>query len=151
MILRSRLSTFILGTLIMFPGIGGILLAKTSGIQSIPDPIITTDTVCAGQRLRLQNANAYKSLPNITFHWSGPSGFTSLEMEPVIRVAGNYTVFADSSGTPTGSASRNVTFFRVISPIVLADDTLRYCEGPAAPPINFTFNSADTVRAYDDA
>jgi gliding motility-associated-like protein len=122
-------------------------------IKATPTPEIDTNPICSGQKLTLKNKSDYLG-KNVTFHWEKDGSYFSNVIEPVIRLEGSYSVYVQDSTTYSTPADiRNVTFFRTLTPLILASDTLKYCDGKTAPPINisgFTVN-VDTIITYQDA
>ncbi len=120
-------------------------------VNSISTPVIDTSSFCAGQRLRLKNASDYASL-TVAFYWKRNGVSFSNQMEPVIRQAGIYTVYAESAGFTTPIDTDTVVFTRTLTPLNLTvSDSLRYCEGKTAPMITFNgYFPTDSIVRYDD-
>lgn len=74
---------------------------------TVPDISVEADSLtCAVQTITLQ---ATTNTPDVTFQWTGPSGFTSTDEDPTTTVPGNYTVIATALSGCTSSFSYNVT------------------------------------------
>ncbi|MCS6903823.1 MAG: S8 family serine peptidase [Bacteroidia bacterium] len=84
---------------------------------------------CVGQVLNLLGAN---SVPNASFSWSGPNGFSSTLQNPTIpevttAMAGIYTLSVSVPGCPVATATANVTIIDVPAPTVTTNSPV--CTG----------------------
>lgn len=85
-----------------------------------PAPIIGSNSpICSGQALML---SATDDIPNLTYEWTGPNGFTSNEQNPVIYVttmadSGMYYLTIRHRNCPT-PASKNI----IINPAVVLEN-----------------------------
>jgi gliding motility-associated-like protein len=76
-----------------------------------PTPVIVTNSpLCEGQTLYLET----DSFPNASYFWSGPSGFSSNEREPVIGYAtavnsGTYEIIKIANGCSSIATASDVT------------------------------------------
>lgn len=107
-----------------------------------------SSNICEGDTLRL---NASSPLPNTTYVWSGPNGFTSTQPQIIFSNAlpaqsGTYTVTANSPTACSSTASKTI----IITPIPTATtsvlpDTL--CAGLSFT-LNVTTNAASPTYSW---
>lgn len=90
--------------------------------------------LCVGSTIQLR-----ANLPNATYSWTGPQGFTSTQQNPAIANAdvvnsGTYTVNASVNGCPFAPATVNVTVSTKPAPPTVATPVV-YCTGDVAAPL----------------
>ncbi len=91
-----------------------ITFEKTSGTGEtdctiVPPPISTNSPLCVGENLHL-NAD---TIPNATYFWSGPNGFSSTQQNPIVfnvtlEDAGEYQLIITVNGNSSDPVSTTV-------------------------------------------
>lgn len=87
--------------------VGPVTIVNT---VAMPDPVAGSNgPVCAGTTLAL---DASSTLSGITYHWSGPNGFTSTTQNPIIAnvttaASGTYTVYTTYQSCTSNTVSVN--------------------------------------------
>ena len=121
-----------------------VTVKPTPGTPSVSN----SGPVCEGDILQLY----VSTLPNATFVWTGPGGFTSTTQSPVfmpamLANAGTYTVVVTVDGCVSLPASTNAIVNA--KPIAPSATTLyNYCQGDIAIPLSAT---GLNLRWYDTA
>lgn len=109
-----------------------------------PTPVIGSNSpVCAGDTLKLTAS----TIPNATFQWTGPNGFSSTLQNPKLpnstsAEAGIYSLTASVSGC--NSAATSV----FVSVNLLPVSTFTYLPNPIPLNQNITFSPATSGAAY---
>jgi gliding motility-associated-like protein len=122
-------------------------LKDTISISIIPpvaSPLITSnDSICVGNDVVL-NAN---NLSGYTYNWSGPAGFTSNAINPIITSAqlsnsGSYSLYVTSGYCSSDTASVEITI--VDAPHIAISNNLPICVGQSAT-LTATANSSNIL------
>lgn len=122
-----------------------VLVKPTPGTPTVSN----SGPVCEGDVLQLY----VSTLPNATFVWAGPGGFSSTTQSPVFMPAtiahsGNYTVVVTVDGCVSSPATTTaVVNAKPIAPTA-ASNFLSYCEGQTAAALIAT---GINLRWYDTA
>lgn len=127
-----------IGHTTIFGSCAGVSLQGNSGSSNI----------CEGDTLTL---NASSPLPNTTYVWSGPNGFTSTEPQIIFFNAlpaqsGTYTVTANSPAACSSTASKTI----IISPLPTATPSVSLdalCAGLSFT-LNVTTNAASPTYSW---
>lgn len=98
-------------------------IAPVIQIQNVPD------TLCAGQNLSFN----LPSISGVSYHWSGPNGFSSNVPNPTVssvsaQDAGAYAVFAVQNNCTSAVATHNLT--------VLSQANANFTVSPSTPSVN---------------
>lgn len=95
-------------------------LSATGGTKTCTNPTVTL--------------KANSTVPGLTFYWTGPGGFTSGQQNPVVSVAGFYTVLATNPVNGcTNSAGVNVASNLAV-PVLLTNTSTITCANPIGKP-----------------
>jgi PKD repeat protein len=122
----------------------GIWFELCGNCISPPTPTVSTNApVCEGDTLKLFAGN----IPNASYSWTGPNGFSSNLQNPVIPNAttsysGSYQLTASYPGCPSAPVSLNA----VIQPIPIS--TFSYSPSPAQIAQNTTFSPTTNGATY---
>ena len=92
------------------------------------------------------------STPGVTYFWTGPGGFTSLEQDPAVSVVGTYTLIVEAGNGCTNSLSVEVT---QAPPLAFdpASGAVTNCDGSSTlqigaisgtPPYQYLWTTGDT-------
>lgn len=101
--------------------------AEVTQDPTVPDIIVQADSLtCSTQTITLQ---ATTNTAGVSFLWSGPNGFTSIEEDPTTSVPGNYTVIATAQSGCTSSYSYTV-LQNITQPGVTAQGVILTCTSP---------------------
>ncbi|MBZ0099550.1 MAG: hypothetical protein K8F30_10720, partial [Taibaiella sp.] len=97
--------------------------------------------VCLGNQLILTATTVPGT--TVTYHWSGPNGFTSSQQNPIINNAGyadsgNYIVYATKDGCQTFSDTVNIKINSLPAAPVPTSDTVTYCQNATASQLTAT-------------
>lgn len=88
-------------------GCTSVASAEVQPDQSIPQISVTGGTItCLVTSIQLTAASS--NVPNATWLWTGPGGFTSTIPNPTVTVAGNYTVQATAPNGCTATTGATV-------------------------------------------
>ncbi len=105
-------------------------------IASVPNNVIT----CAQPTVTLMPTAS----DGVTFAWTGPGGFTSSEENPVVNMAGMYSLVVTSANGCTATASSTITQDNTPPSITASNNLVLNCANPTAQIIVTTTNSALT-------
>jgi len=100
--------------------------------QSLPDPTANSNSpICAGNTLMLDAAS---TLSGVTYHWSGPNGFTSTAQNPAIANAttaasGTYTVYTTYQSCTSNSVSVNAVVNDQPNASIYTNSSTTICQG----------------------
>lgn len=115
-------------------------------INEIPQvPTASADSIiCEGGNLQLYATN----VPNATYQWTGPNGFTATEQNPILNdispsVNGTYTVIASQNNCQSGSSSVAV-LVNALPEFELSQNCIESEYVVTAVPINNSFDPLTT-------
>lgn len=117
----------------------------------VPAPVANANSpVCSGTNINLQTP----AVPNATYNWSGPNGFTSTQQNPTISNAtaansGTYNLFItiDNCNSITSSVSVVVDPL----PVATAGPDQTVCTNVASVPITGTVSGGTTTGIWTTA
>jgi len=145
----SNATTLASGSYSLTVTVGGCTSAPattTATVITTPPPAASNNgPICAGQTLQL-NAS---TVPEATYAWTGPSGFTSGEQNPQIlsaplSAAGVYSVTATANGCTSLPATTNVVIRALPSVVISAPTSI--C--PNSPGNSASVPSAGAGATY---
>ncbi|MCB0697505.1 MAG: immunoglobulin domain-containing protein, partial [Chitinophagaceae bacterium] len=101
----------------------------------------SNNPVCLNNQLILTASTV--SGTTVTYHWSGPNGFTSTSQNPIrnnvtYADSGKYFVYAIKDGCQSFSDSVSITVNPLPAAPVATLDTVRYCQNVVASPLTAT-------------
>ena len=94
---------------------------------TVPDLAVTTDTITCSQPSVTLNTTTLT--PSVTFVWTGPNGFTSMDEDPVVFQSGNYLLVATALSGCTSSFAITVPL-NTATPNISASGLTLSCAAP---------------------
>ncbi len=133
-------------------GIYTLTVTAPNGCTSTATALVSTDAVvpnvtangatltCSQPSVTIQGLS---TTSDVTFHWTGPQGFTSNQQNPIVTVSGTYvlTVTALNGCTNTASATVNTS---ITLPNVTATGTVLTCSQPIGTLHGSSFTSGSS-------
>lgn len=104
-------------------------------LRSLPQADVRDDTINCGRRSLALFLNAIQT--DLSFSWSGPGGFTSMDKSPVVVQGGNYQVTVTNSANCQLVLSLNIAVDTTEPDLTLLADTIT-CLRPSAPVVAVT-------------
>ncbi|NNT72425.1 gliding motility-associated C-terminal domain-containing protein [Flavobacterium sp. IMCC34852] len=119
-------------------------------LYEIPDiPVAGADSIiCESGSLQLYAT----PIPNVTYQWTGPNGFTANEQNPIISNLsaannGMYTVFASQNGCPSGTSGVEV-LVNALPQLALSQNCIENEYVVTATPVANSFDASMATYAW---
>jgi gliding motility-associated-like protein len=127
---------------------GPFTLTESTTAPAVPRASLASPA-CAGGSLNLL---ATSVTPGVTYHWSGPNGFTSNQQNPTLAnvtatASGKYYVWVQINTCISEKDSLDVLVGNTVT-TPITDATLTYCEGQAATQLTATTSPGNTLLWY---